>query len=68
VVECVVLTTTIPITLSTKERAALDTLSRSRRGRADEARRARIILLLADGESYARIGERVACTAQTIAT
>jgi transposase len=63
-----VLTTTTPLRLSTKERAALDTLSRSRRGRADEARRARIILLLADGESYASICDRVACTAQTIAT
>jgi len=37
-------------------------------GRADEARRARIILLLADGHSYSTIGERVDCTAQTIAT
>jgi transposase len=55
-------------TLSRDSRAALEALARSHRGRADEARRARIILLLADGYSYSTIGERVDCTAQTIAT
>ena len=49
-------------------RAALESLARSHRGRADEARRARIILLLADGYSYATICERIDCTPQTIAT
>jgi transposase len=56
------------LTLSHDERAELETLARSRRGRADESRRARIILLLADGYSYTAISERVDCTAQTIAT
>ena len=37
-------------------------------GRADEARRARIILLLPEGHSYSTICERVDCTPQTIAT
>jgi transposase len=56
------------LTLSRDERAALEALARSHRGRADEARRARIILLLADGYSYTTISERIDCTAQTIAT
>lgn len=54
--------------LSLAERADLEALARSQRGRADEARRARIILLLADGYSYTSICERLDCTAQTIAT
>jgi hypothetical protein len=43
-------------------------MARSRRGRADESRRARIILLLADGYSYTSMCERIDCTAQTVAT
>ena len=60
--------TSTPLTLSDDERAELEGLARSRRGRADESRRARIMLLLADGYSYTAICERVDCTAQTIAT
>ena len=60
--------TSTQLTLSDEARAALDSLARSHRGRADETRRARIILLLADGYSYSTIGERVDCTPQTIAT
>jgi len=60
--------TATQLTLSDDARAELAALARSHRGRADQARRARIILLLADGYSYAAIGERVDCTAQTIAT
>jgi transposase len=60
--------TSTPLTLSRDERGALEALARSHRGRADEARRARIILLLADGYSYTTISERIDCTAQTIAT
>jgi len=60
--------TSTPLKLSNQERVALEALSRSRRGRADEARRARILLLLADGYSYTAICARVDCTAQTIAT
>ena len=60
--------TSTPLTLSADDRAELESLARSHRGRADEARRARIILLLADGYSYTTICERVDCTPQTIAT
>ena len=60
--------TSTPLTLSDDERAELEGLARSRRGRADESRRARILLLLADGYSYTAICARVDCTAQTIAT
>ena len=38
--------TSTPLTLSRAARAELESLARSHRGRADEARRARIILLL----------------------
>lgn len=54
--------------LTTDERDALEALARSNRGRADLARRARIMLLLANGESYSTICERVDCAIQTIAT
>lgn len=60
--------TSIPLHLTYDERAELEALARSRRGRADESRRARIMLLLADGYSYTAISELVDCTAQTIAT
>ncbi len=60
--------TSTPLTLPDVERADLEALARSRRGRADESRRARIMLLLADGYSYTAICERVDCTPQTIAT
>jgi hypothetical protein len=56
------------VTLSRAARAELESLARSHRGRADKARRARIILLLSDGPSYSTICERVDCTPQTIAT
>lgn len=55
------------IRLTTDERRALEALARSRRGRADAARRARIILLLAGGASYTEIARLVDCTAMTIA-
>lgn len=55
------------LTLTDADRAALESLGRSHRARADEARRARIILLLADGYSYTAICERVDCTPPTIA-
>jgi hypothetical protein len=47
--------TSTPLTLSRAARAELESLARSHRGRADEARRARIILLLAGGHSYSTI-------------
>jgi transposase len=60
--------TATPLTLSRAARVELEALARSNRGRADEARRARIILLLTDGHSYSTICERIDCTPQTIAT
>ena len=43
------------IVLTPEERAGLETLARTGRGRADLARRARIVLRLAAGASYAEI-------------
>ena len=57
-----------PVQLTADERRALEAQARSRRGRADAARRARIILLLAEGASYTQIAHRIDCTAMTIAT
>jgi transposase len=54
--------------LTREERNALEAITRSQRGRVDEARRARIMLLLADGHSYSAICARLACTPQTIVT
>jgi transposase len=54
------------LTITDNERRSLDAMVRSQRGRAADARRARIILLLADGHSYTEISERVGCTAPTI--
>lgn len=53
--------------LTIEQRTELDTRSRSRRGRADAARRARVILLLADGDSYASITDKTGCSSRTIA-
>jgi transposase len=47
--------------LTADERAALERLTRTRRGRADLAKRARVILLLAEGRSYADIRAAVGC-------
>ena len=53
--------------LTTEQRAELECRERSRRGRADAARRARVIRLLADGESYSRITAKTGCSSRTIA-
>ena len=53
--------------LTADQRRALETLVRSGRGRADAARRARVMLLLADGCSYATIAARTGCSFRTIA-
>lgn len=49
------------LTLTTDERIALERLTRSRKGRAETARRARVILMLADGASYATVTTTVDC-------
>jgi transposase len=53
--------------LTSEQRTALESRVRSRRGRADAARRARVILLLADGCSYATITAMTGCSSRTIA-
>src|SRR5882762_9520445 len=59
--------TTTPLILTADQRRALETLVRSGRGRADAARRARVVLLLADGNSYATIAAMTGCSSRTIA-
>jgi transposase len=53
--------------LTSEQRTALETRARSRRGRADAARRARVILLLADGHSYSSVTAKTGCSSRTIA-
>ena len=55
------------LVLTTDQRTELETRERSRRGRADAARRARVILLLADGDSYTSITAKTGCSSRTIA-
>jgi transposase len=55
-----------PIELTEAERAELERRAKSRSGRADAARVARVLLLLADGMSYTQIQERVDCSAPFI--
>src|SRR5579863_8223812 len=59
--------TTTPFVLTAEQRLDLETRVRSGRGRADAARRARVLLLLADGCSYATVAERTGCSSRTIA-
>ena len=59
--------TTSPFVLTADQRLDLETRVRSGRGRADAARRARVLLLLADGCSYATVAERTGCSSRTIA-
>jgi transposase len=55
------------MTLTEPERRALERRVASRRGRADEARRARCILLAADGTSWAETRAQLACSDSYIA-
>src|SRR5260221_12352589 len=50
-----------PVRLTPQDRQVLEARARSRSGRADEARRARVVLMLADGETYDGIQESVGC-------
>ncbi len=56
------------ITLTPRERMELHRQARSRRGRADAARRARVILLLAEGATWAAVCHAVGCSRGFIAT
>ena len=53
------------MTLTDVERRALERRSHSRKGRADDARRAQCILLLADGVSWAQSGSVEIAVGQT---
>lgn len=50
------------LTLTTDERTELERRARSRRIRSEDGRRARVILLLADGESFKSIAEKLGCS------
>jgi hypothetical protein len=50
-----------PVRLTTQDRGVLEARVRSRSGRADEARRARVVLMPADGETYDGIQEALGC-------
>ena len=52
--------------LTPSERRELNSRTRSRKVRAEEARKARLILLLAAGESYTSIQEKLSCAATYI--
>jgi len=49
------------LTVTTDERSELERRVRSRKIRAEDARRAQVILLLANGESFATITQRLGC-------
>ena len=53
--------------MTADERATLETYARARAGRADVAQRARAMLLLADGRSYAEVTALVGWSSATIA-
>ncbi len=57
----------LPVVLSADERAALRRAIRAGAGRADVARRARLVLLLADGLSYSTITTMTGSSSRTIA-
>ena len=50
------------IKLSKLERAALSRMARSRAGRAEDARRARVILMLEAGDTHAEIRHKLSCS------
>ena len=49
------------LTLTIDERTELERRTRSRKSRAEDVRRARVILMLADGESFTTIATAVGC-------
>ena len=56
----------LTIALSNREREELERRVRSRKGRAEETRIARVILLLADGTPYSEIQVKLGCSAPFI--
>lgn len=58
---------TEPLTVTVDERRTLESWARSNKGRADLARRARAILLLADGATYRTVAQTIGWSSATIA-
>ena len=56
----------MPITLTETERLELESRVRSRSGRAGDARIARVVLLLAEGNTYIDIQSRLGCSASFV--
>ncbi len=56
------------LTLTPSDQEELEARTRNRSLRADDARRARLILLLASGESYSTIAEKLGCNRSYIST
>ncbi len=59
-------TSTSPIVLSEVERRELEARAKGRTVRAEDAQRARLILLLAEGRAYAEIEEKLDCSQRFI--
>jgi len=59
--------TSTTVQLRPEERAELERRARSQRARADEARRARMMLMLADGMPYTAIEAALGCSSATVA-
>jgi transposase len=59
--------TTTALIVTTDERQTLETYARSRKGRADLSRRARALLLLADGASYIDVTATIGWSSATVA-
>ncbi|MGZ9133056.1 MAG: helix-turn-helix domain-containing protein, partial [Nitrospira sp.] len=55
------------ITLTTSERTALMNRAKSRTGRAEDARRARVILLLAEGRTWDTVCAQMGCSRGVVA-
>src|SRR5262249_30530526 len=51
-----------PIALTPEERAEIVAKARTRTGRSEDARRARVILMLAEGKTWVEIGEALSCS------
>jgi hypothetical protein len=58
-IRSVIMSARMALTLIADERAELERRTRSRKLRAEDARRARVILMLADGVSFSQITDSI---------
>ncbi len=56
-----------PLQMTEIERAALETRCRARSGRSDDARRARVLLMLADGATHREVAAALSCSIRYVA-